>query len=38
MGIEELLLDRAQKEGIEKGEQRKSHEIVKNLGNENKFA
>ncbi|MEH6305606.1 hypothetical protein RYH73_08125 [Olivibacter sp. CPCC 100613] len=31
MGIEELMLDRATKEGIQKGEQKKSKEFVENL-------
>lgn len=31
MGIEELMLDRATKQGIQKGEQKKSRDVVENL-------
>jgi hypothetical protein len=31
MGIEELILDLAEKRGLEKGEEKKSHIIVENL-------
>ena len=31
MGIREMVLERAKKEGLEKGKEAKSYEVVKNL-------
>jgi hypothetical protein len=31
MGIEKMVLERAKKEGLEKGKEAKSYEVVKNL-------